>query len=988
MKNSQLKCLLLVLSLVFTNFMSAQGVTGTVSDSKGPLPGVSVLVKGTSNGTQTDFEGKYKINNAGGGVLVFSFIGYKTKEISVAGKSVVNVTLDDDAQNLKEVMVIGYGTVKKKDATGAVDQLSSKKFDNVAATSPAELLRGKTAGVQVTSTSGEPGAGISVRVRGAASFRAGNDPLYVVDGIPLGGGDISSGSQDLPNVGTSSARNPLNFINQSDIESMTILKDASATAIYGSRGANGVIIITTKKGKSKEPELSINSSVSLSNYYSQNFEMLDADGYIAAGGKDNGSRSYDWKKAILQTGITTNNDISLSKSTENSSTRFSLGINNTEGIVKNTGIDKYTASIVNVNDLFGGKLRVDTRLSYAGLKDRATLITNNAGFVGNLIGSALYWDPTLSTRNPDGTYNTSKGNTYFNPEQLLDGYTDFTNTNKLLGSINASLKITNDLKYQFIFGVENSNSKRKFSIAPTIDIQQLDVSAPDPTTGIATSYKGSVGNSGVDKFNTTIENLLTYNKKLSDNFEFDALLGYSKYEFNSEGENFFAVGFNKNQTDLINNTEGVSKAGGRLNPSSFKNRIELQSFFARTNLTIYKNLLVTATIRRDGSSRVGINNTYDNFPSFGVAYKLVNDKEGFLNNIKIRGSYGKTGNSELPVNAASTVYTYNNLIAEFVNNGNPDLKWETTLTKGAGLDFEILKNRVSGSFDVYEKETSDLITGVDASPGLPGPSVNRYANLEGKLINRGIEAGINAKILDSADFSWELSANAAFLENELKGFSSNYFADGGAINGPGLTNAFVQPIENGRAYSEFYLAQFNGYDATGKSLPYGEKQFTGKQALPKITAGLSTTFSYKSVDLTASFYGAFGHYIYNNTANALFFRNRVGSGFNVTKDVIESGQSASDENPTSTKYLEKGDFIRLGNLTLGYTFKNAALESLKIKNARLFVNGSNLFVITDYSGFDPEVDTNKAINGIPSSGIDYLSYPRARTITFGVNLTF
>jgi TonB-dependent starch-binding outer membrane protein SusC len=1031
MKNSQLKCLLLVLSLVFTNFMSAQGVTGTVSDSKGPLPGVSVLVKGTSNGTQTDFEGKYKINNASGGVLVFSFIGYKTKEISVAGKSVVNVTLDDDAQNLKEVMVIGYGTVKKKDATGAVDQLSSKKFDNVAATSAAELLRGKVAGVQITSSSGEPGASLAIRVRGNSSLRSGNNPLIVVDGVPLDGGDASSGTGGANSGnnnygGDSNARGGLNFINQNDIESMTVLKDASSTAIYGSRGANGVIIITTKKGKSKEGELTLSTSSQISTYssdfdvlssndFASRVQRLDQDNYNsaytaeivkpgstvasaeAAGNAartnaDFGKRDYDWKKAILQTGLSTNYDLAYSIGSENSNTRISLGMNNTDGIVKKTGIDKYTVSFNNSTSFFDSVLKLDTKILYAGIKDRATLTTRNAGFTGNLIGSALYWNPTRSTRDDNGDY-TFVSNDYFNPEHLSNAYTDYTNTSKIVGSVNANLKLTSKLKFNFLFGVEGSTSIRKYQIDPTFRFQD-QARATNPDNGQIRYGQADIR--AIERFNKTFENTLTYANDFSENFGMDALVGYSYYDFNFAGSNTTAEGFDPSQTNLVDNIDGAVVNSFRA--VSRRNRNELQSYFGRVNFTLFKNLLLTGSIRRDGSSRLGENDKYGNFPAAGLAYKLVNDKEGFVNNIKIRGNYGVTGNQEFPTNSAiaKSSFTNNGAFGDQVN-ANPDLRWETTTSYGAGIDFSIVKNRVTGSVDYFLRDTKDLIFPKSIESTQPSANSLKYINLDGTLENTGIEASLNIKLVNTENLSWDFGINGSFLKNKIKNFGS-FTVPTGELNGQGLSGANAQIIADGLPVYTYFMFDFKGYDANGNSIytdANGNNALLGdasrvildKQPLPKVNLGFNTAVNYKNFDASVSFYGAFGHYIYNNTSNAYFFKGAYPRR-NVTPDVADSVQSASDPNSPSTKFLEKGDFLRMGNLTLGYTFKGEGLQTLKIKTARFFVNGQNLLLFTDYSGFDPEVDTDKTLNGVPSAGIDYLSYPRAKSISLGVNLTF
>lgn len=990
MKNSLIKGFMLFLTMLSTSMIYSQNVSGKVSDASGPLPGATIVVKGTTNGAQTDLDGKFAIQNVGANaVLVFSYIGLKSQEVSVDGKSTISVVLKDDSAELKEVVIIGYGSVRKKDATGAIDQINSKSFDNVASPSPAQLLRGKVAGVQVTQSSGEPGAGVSIRVRGNSSIRSGNGPLIVVDGVPLDGGNVSSGGDNL--LGGSSARNPLNFVNQNDIESISVLKDASSTAIYGSRGANGVIVITTKKGKSKEPEVSYNSSVQFSSI-SGDFNLMNGDQFVAAGGENKGARSYDWKDAILRNGFSTNNDLSFTKSTENSSTRVSFGASTTDGIVKNTGLNKYTASITNSNDFFGGKLKVESRIIYAGIKDQATLISNDAGYIGNLIGTALYWNPTLPIRKANGNYNVVS-NTYLNPVQLLDSYKDNTLTNKLLGSINSTLKITNNLKYQFLVGIESSNSSRKSQLLPTMEIQDT-AEATEPGTGEKKRGQATIQNQ--NKFNRTFEHTLNYNKDINPNFALDALVGYSYYDYTADGNYSTAKGFNVNQTNLIDNIEGALQNEYRA--GSYRNRVELQSYYARANATLYKKLIVTATIRSDGSTKLGVNNKYDNFPSVGVAYKLVEDKAGLLNSLKIRGNYGITGNQEFSPNSAIARASYGlNGSLNTDSNANKDLRWETTTSFGAGADFALLNNKLSGSVDYFNRNTKDLIFPVPAAATQPGPPSPRFKNLAGNLINKGIEVSLNYKIIDNSDFTWDISGNASFLKNEMTNFAG--FISTGGINGQGLSGAYAQVITDKMPIYTYFMYEWKGYDSQGMSiysdaagndtgLGTAAKKLLDKQPLPKTNVGFSTNVTYKSFDASASFYGAFGNYIYNNTTNAYFFKGAFIGGRNVTAEAANSSQSQADPNSPSTKYLEKGDFLRMGNLTLGYTFKSDALEKYKIKAARLYVNGNNLLLFTKYSGFDPEVDTDKSLNGVPSAGMDYLAYPRDKSFAIGLNLTF
>lgn len=978
------------LTMLSTSLIYSQDVSGTVSDASGPLPGASILVKGTTNGAQTDLDGKFTISKVGpNAVLIVTYIGLKTQEVNVAGKSSVNIILKEDSAELREVVVIGYGTVRKKDATGAVDQIGAKDFDNVAAPSPAQLLRGKVAGVQVTQSSGEPGAGVSIRVRGNTSIRSGNGPLIVVDGVPLNGGNVSGGGDNL--LGASSARNPLNFINQNDIESMTVLKDASSTAIYGSRGANGVIVITTKKGKSRAPQLAYSSSVQFSKI-SGDFDVMSPEQFVAAGGDDKGSRSYNWKDAVLQNGFSTNHDLSFTKSTENSNTRISLGASSTEGIVKNTGLDKYNATVYNSNDFFGGALKVEERIIYATLKDKTTILSNDAGFIGNIIGTALYWNPTSPIYNTDGDYNTVS-NTFLNPVELLDAYKDFTNTNKFLGSINTTWKITSKLKYQLLVGVESSTSSRKSQLLPTMDIQGVAQAAVPASTDVK---RGQASINIQNRFNKTFEHTLNYNDDLSDNFNLDALVGYSYYDYTADGSFASGKGYDSAQTNLIDNIEGGLQNEFRV--SSFRNRTELQSYFGRVNATLFNKLIITATVRSDGSTKLGANNKYDYFPSVGIAYKVVENKDGIVNDFKIRGNFGKTGNQEFSPNSAISRGSYGlNGTLNVDSNANADLKWETTQSYGVGADFELFNNRLTGSVDYFQKDTKDLIFPVPAAATQPGPPSPRFKNLPGNLLNKGFEVSLNYKVIDKEDFSWDVSGNASFLSNKITNFAG--FISTGGINGQGLSGAYAQVITNDKPIYSYYMYEWRGYDASGNSiyadaagndtsLGTAAKSILDKQPIPKINMGFNTNFTYKNFDLGASFYGAFGHYIYNNTANAYFFKGAFLGGRNVTEEAATSPQAQGDPNSPSTKYLEKGDFLRLGNLTFGYTVKGVILDKLKMSNARLYVNASNLFVITGYSGTDPEVDTDKSLNGVPSAGMEYLSYPRDKSVSVGLNVTF
>lgn len=958
----------------------AQSVSGTVSSEDGPLPGATVIVKGTTNGTTTDFDGNFTINAAVGDVLQVSFVGFASQEVNVQSDQPISVNLSP-GNELDEIVVTGYGTVVKRDATGAVDAIGSDSFDLVSADSPAQILRGKVAGVQITSSSGEPGAGVSIRVRGNTSVRSGNEPLIVVDGIPLAGGNISPGAEGV--LGKGSAKNPLNFINQNDIESINVLKDASSTAIYGSRGANGVIVITTKKGAigASEPRVTYSGAVSFASFAQNSSfnDVMSAKAFVANGG-DNDGGSYNWQDAILRDATTVNHDITISKATENSSTRLSIGANLQDGIVKKTGMDKYSLSFFNANDLFDGNLNVQTRVLYTRIKENGQLITNDAGYMGNLIGAALYWIPTRNTGNEKVGY-TSISNDYLNPVHLLDAYDDEGVTNRVLSSITSKLKLSEKLSFTSLIAIDNSTTSRASQIVPSIEIKDLQNNG---LNGFARISKDQ-------RFNRTFENTLNYSDQF-DEWKLDVLMGYSYYNYISQGNWMTGTGFHANQTNLIDNIKGVNNQGRDID--SWKNEVELQSYFARATL-VGEKILATLTYRIDGSSRFGTGNKYGAFPSVGLGYKLIEGASGAFNNVKLRLNWGITGNQEFKVNSAVAKANYENATPKVVTNANPNLVWETTTSYGVGTDFELLDGKISGSLDYFNKITQDLLFPTPEASTKPGPASPRFVNLPGELHNTGVEVGLNASLIDKEELTWELSANAAFLSNELKDFAG--FIQTGGINGQGLSGAYAQVLTNNQPLYSYYVFDFQGYDAQGNSQytqPDGSVGGLGsaskvldKQALPTMNLGFSTSLRYKAFDVGTTFYGAFGHYLYNNTANAYFFRSAFPVR-NLPESVIQSGQNSADPNSPSTKFLEKGDFLRWSNLSIGYTLSDSFKNSIRASNARIYLNINNLATFTDYSGFDPEVDIDKSMGGVPSSGMDYLTYPRNRSFALGIDLSF
>jgi len=1029
------KLLLLIFSamMVFSTSTLAQdlSITGTVSDASGSLPGVSIQIKGTSTGTVTDFDGKYTLTAKAGDVLVFSFVGYANKEVTLGNQSVLDITMEEDATQLTEVIVIGYGTTTHEDATGSVVAVTEKDFNRGVIASPEQLIQGKTAGVQITQNSGQPGDGISIRIRGTTSVRSNNNPLFVVDGIPLAGDNTSAGGQDI-GFGTSSPENPLNFLNPNDIESISILKDASATAIYGSRGANGVVIITTKSGRgSRGGVLEFSSSVSVASP-AKKYDLLERDQFLAAvtqyGGvaadQDFGA-STDWQDVVTRTSVSTNQNLSYAQSYDKGSVRGTFGYQNQNGVLENSSLERITGRINAEHRFINDKLKFNLQASLSGVNSEAPAVSGSAGFQGDILGASYSANPTWPN---DPNFDTGG---QLNPRVMLDYTQSLTKTNRALINFSTSYDITPELTAKVNLGYDNSNSERRSgasSIARNLD------------RGVFGNGRGALND--IEAKNRLMEATLMYNKNLG-NSTLDALVGYSFQDFGRKGRNVAGWGYTTtdlnemtimleqsaqaiensiagsyqqygldgtNSTFFINRlfpttvTETPTAPGGTNVTSVFGDTFdftdELQSFFGRVNYTNSNKYLFTVTVRADGSSRFGENNRYGIFPSGAFAWKI--NQEDFLGDnlfstLKLRLGAGITGNQDglgygnfirRERYAGGSIEDGGNVNTPGlapVSFANPDLKWEETTSYGIGIDFGFMDGRLTGTFDWYRKETTDLLLRVEAAQ--PSPQPTFFQNLDALVLNQGVEFSINYDFVKTGDLLWDASFNIAYNKNELQNFGG--LIPAGTIRGQGLSQAFSQILAEGQPLFSYYLREFEGFDANGQ--PIGDNQtFVGKSALPDINLGFSTSVIYKDWDFSVFFAGQFGHYVYNNTQNAFFTAGSINNARNVTPDVLTSGEAGNAEAAVSTRFLEKGDFLRLQNATIGYNLPFSGEGA--IKSLRFALTGQNLFVITNYSGLDPEVSTNPAsgdlLNDLPTAGIDYTSYPRPRTITIGLSATF
>ncbi|WP_271783624.1 SusC/RagA family TonB-linked outer membrane protein [Aquimarina algiphila] len=1021
MKSRILKKLIFLLVFLSGSMMFAQiTVSGVISDTGGPIPGVNVLVRGTTNGAVSDFDGNYTLDNvAEDAILVFSFVGFKSQEISVNGQSTINITMEEDAAELEQVVVVGYGTVRKKDLTGAVATVKPEDFNQGVQTSPDQLIQGRVAGVNITQSSGEPGAGSSIRIRGASSIRAGNNPLIVVDGIPLTDSDVSPGSDT--GIGSSSSRNPLNFINPNDIASIDVLKDASATAIYGSRGSNGVIIITTKKGKSGKPQMTFSASTSVGSIANE-YDLLSGNAFVQAAngagnpGADLGG-NVDAFDEILRSAIIQNYDFSYGGGSETGNYRISLGLLDQEGIIKGTGQKKYNATVNLSEKFFNNKLKIDARVLTSFIQDDAEAISDNVGAEGDLVSSALKWNPTRNFRSADGSFDQPSDNQR-NPLALLEYYDDRTETSRIFGNISATYEIIEGLNYKFNFGVDRSEATR--------GVEQSRLLFTNNTID-----RGRADVLTLKTFNKLFEHTLSYNKDLSENLRLDAVIGYSFQQFERKGTNTTAFDFaSDDQRRYIDNLNsaatfptGISNPDLNtfFNSSFFDPTSELQSFFGRANLNLRDKYLLTATLRADGSSRFGSGNEYGYFPSAAFAWKIINEDftPDLFSDLKFRLGWGITGNQAFPAGSAQEQFGFIrttdpvtletiSIVAQ-INAANPDLQWESTSTINAGIDFGFFDNRLSGSIDYFNKVTKDVLFRFPTvQPAVPNSFF--WRNLDNtEIINTGIELGINAVLVQKEDLTVDVGINLSFLDNKIENVTQDNFINGiitGSISGQGLSGQNAQLLFDDQPLFAFYLPIFEGFDSAGAPIfadinndgvintDFGtpgttDRAFVGDPN-PDILIGIRGAVSYKDFDASVYLNGAYGHEIYDNTANALFTSAALRRGENVTEDIVGNGEDPGSPNTVSTRFLQSGDFLRLTNLTLGYTIRGSEENALTnwFNSLRVSVTGQNLFVITPYDGFDPEVNTNKQVDGVPSFGIDYTAFPRSRQFTLGINMIF
>jgi iron complex outermembrane receptor protein len=936
-------------------------IKGTVTDINGtPLPGVSIVIVGTIKGTDTDFDGNYSIKSDEGDVLEFSFIGMKTERIIVGTSTIINVQLKEGAASLDEVVVIGYGKMKRSDLTGSIASVSAKDLKKGIVFSTEQLLQGKVAGLSVIQSSGDPTSSASLRLRGGTSLSASNGPLIVVDGIS--GVDF-------------------NTIQPSEIVSIDVLKDASASAIYGSRGANGVVIVTTntnRKGKTVKYD-----SYVATGKVANNIDLLSASQWRDYVKKENpiGAVDFggntDWQKAIQQTSIVTSHTLSFVDNGDDGGSRVSLNYLKNKGAIIKSSLERIGASLSGHQYTLNKKLRLEAGVH--STFDKSSQIDYN------VFQRSYNLNPTIPIRDENGDYTNITGVFYENPVEISNNRTSDITQQRIFGYGKAEVELFKGFKSITNISYEYNSTKNRLYI-PTYAV--LD----------GQTQKGIAEQSLYDFTNKQLETYFTYDLEFKDDHKLNLLMGYSYLDNTYEGFGAQRRGFDSDS--FLYNNLGAGQDFRANDVSSFKGQSKLISFFGRANYNYLNKYLVTASIRRDGSSRFGANNKWGLFPSASVAWKISEESfmkstSEWLENLKLRIGYGVTGNQEgigeyksLSLMGAGGSPYYDATTGTWkqsygvIQNNNPDLKWESTSQFNVGIDFSLFKF-INGSLDIYNKKTSDLLYTYEV-PQPPYLYGTMLANV-GDLSNKGMELTLNANLLSKVDLNWNATLTFSHNTQKIDKLSNQtYQADAivsGSLHGlPGMSGQYAQVIKEGYAVGTFWGPKSTGIDANGQ-ITYannGEAQYLGN-VQPKYNIGFNTNLTFKKFDLQVATYGMFGQKVLNATAMVYSDPNRLPVN-NVISSTLTSGIKSNAA--FSSQWIEDASFLRLQNLTIGY---NLDTKKIDIEKLRISLTGENLFVITKYSGIDPEV----SIDGLDYPGMDVFNYyPKTRTISLGLNLSF
>ncbi len=964
-------------------------ITGNITDEKGEaLKAASIIVKGTNRGTISDDNGNFKLTlQDNDSILVISITGYATKQIGITNNSFYKVALNQLVKGLNDVVVIGYGTVRKSDLTGAVSSLKPDEFNKGVIIAPQQLMQGKIAGVNISLNSGEPGANSTVLIRGGTSISASNRPLYVIDGVPVDyvENDYATGSNYQPPP----AQNPLNLLNPSDIKSIDVLKDASATAIYGSRGANGVILITTKRGIAGKDIVEYDGYVSSSSLRKK-FDVLSAPALRSfvsrrpdvPAFKDGGANT-DMQDQIFRTGVGQSHNLAFSGGDNKTNYRASVNYSNQDGIIKNSFLQKIVGRVNVTHKSLNDRLNLLINLTGAQLNEENAPVAqgSNGGGSGSLIRDALRWNPTNPIKDSSGKY-FLVDQFHGNPVEELNTIKNRNETFRFLSNMIVDYKLTDFLSVNANIGFTKEFTDNLFYV------NRASYELASGTNGFASQEQRN-------NSSKLLETNLVFNKALGEKQFLNVIGGYSYQEFFNVDNYFSASGFISDATSYNNIGAGDRNTW---NINSYKQSNKLISFYGRANYQYNNKYLLTITVRRDGSDRFGVNNRWGTFPSAALAWKVSEENflkdNNLLSNLKLRISYGVTGNQDIgdylalkTLSAGNTSYIIGGssyIAVGPTSNPNPNLKWESTAQSNLGLDFGFFKNRLTGSVDYYDKQTSDLLL----TFAVPSPAEVTYTTANvGKVSNKGVELELKGTLIDGGAFRWEVYGNIAHNKNNVVTLSNNLFQTKqiftGSPQAPGFTSVATQVIQPGQPLGTFYGPIYTG-PAKDSTESFITRTVNGTTSVvdtvidnhqPDFTYGFGSSLSYKRFSFDFSFYGIKGNKVLNATQLDLENLSNLPLA-NIASSTTTAGLKYGVAPSYSSRWIQNATFLRLENVTLGYDINVASLKWLS--RARIYVTGQNLFVITPYSGFDPEVST----------GTDYTKYPRPRTVLLGISIQF
>ncbi|MCZ4223168.1 SusC/RagA family TonB-linked outer membrane protein [Pedobacter rhodius] len=997
--------LLLLLLLIGQSFsivraQTERKITGSLSDNQNrPIMGASVAVKGTTKVTVTGDAGAFSILAKTGDKLVFTFMGFETKEVTVGTSSTYKVTIEEASASLTDVVVVGYGKSSRKALTSSISTVKGDELNKGAISDVGQMLQGKVPGLNI-SRSGDPNRAAAIVLRGASTLREGaQSPLFVIDGVP--GADIS-------------------IIAPDDIASIDVLKDAAAAAIYGNRAANGVIMVTLKKGKSGQPQLTYSTYVGVENVSNQ-YKMMDADqlrSFLARTGQaltpanDKGANT-NWQNEVQRSdAISYNHNIAMSGGSDKTTYNASLNYFDQKGIIKRSGLDRFIGRVGVEQKAINDKLKLGLTLTNS---------VSNSDLVpyrNTVLSQMLTYLPTAPVKNPDGSYFDNLTQTsYYNPVSMIDNATENLKYKNLLGSFTANLKLPFGFSYDVVASYQNFQTVYGAYYNSIYTSRYNNVrSTPDPPANPSTV--SLVGKNGVavrnayQNTNKILETYLTWDRKFGDH-SINAVIGYSyQKSVNGDGLQASSTNFPIDNVSYYNlslgNPYGVSDFRVNYGGDTYQ-EVLLISDFARANYNYKNKYLLQASIRRDGSSVFGLNEQWGYFPSVGGAWNI--DQEGFMKNqtfvtgLKIRGSYGIAGNSAgfSPLTTklifgANGQFYYNGVNENSlgaIQNENLDLRWEKTATTNIGLDFTIFKGKINGSFDWYNKLTKDLIYTYPVDPNIY-PAGFLTANV-GKMSNKGFEFALNSTPVATDNFSWTTGLNLAHNTNKIVSLSDSRFTVDNVLivqpDGAGQTGSTVQILAVGQPIGTFYTFKYAGKNAAGVSQYYdaaGNIKTTGLlnktdyyyagSAQPKALLGWVNTFKYKDFDLNIFMRAVLGNKIMNIT-RADLFRPSTAQFTNIPVEVADESPADFNSYKYSSRFIEDGSYLRMDNATLGYTFRKGIPG---VRSLRVYATGNNLFVITKYKGIDPEINQGGIAPGVDTNNF----YPKTRTFLFGINVSF